>query len=84
VADVTSQFINFVAICDPYVSPAVEFRLEPIHLCFKIPYRIITPTTAIVVSWGQLMTGTPIGPVCLRAVLLVRGGIFLRGKVLLA
>jgi hypothetical protein len=56
VADVTSQFIDSVAICDLYVSPVAEFRLEPIHLRFQIPDRIITPTTAILVSWGQLMT----------------------------
>jgi hypothetical protein len=55
-ADVSSQLIYSVAICDPYIRPAAEFRLEPTYLCFEIPYRIIASTTTIIMSWGQLVT----------------------------
>jgi hypothetical protein len=53
-ADVSSQLIYSVAICDPYIRPAAEFRLEPPH--FEIPYRIVASTTTIIMSWGQLVT----------------------------
>jgi hypothetical protein len=52
-----SQFIYSVAIRDPYVSSALKFRLKLIHLGFEIPDRIITPTTAILMSGSELMTG---------------------------
>jgi hypothetical protein len=55
-ADVSSQLIYAVAIYDPYSRPAVEFRLEPTHFSFEIPYRIIASTTTIIMSWGQLVT----------------------------
>ena len=38
------------------VAYRLEFCLKLINFRFKIPDRIITPTTAILVSWGQLMT----------------------------
>jgi hypothetical protein len=55
-ADVSSQFIYSVAIRDPYICPAAEFRLEPTYFCFEIPYRIVASTTTIIMSWGQLVT----------------------------
>jgi hypothetical protein len=55
-ADVSSQLIYSVAICDPYIRPTAEFCLEPTYFCFEIPYRIVASTTTIIMSLGQLVT----------------------------
>jgi hypothetical protein len=55
-ADVASQFIDPLAIRDPYVIPAMEFYLKVIHLSLQIPDRIITTYIVVVMSRGELVT----------------------------